>query len=164
MTGDTSGKTPLIAPTVEGVDNAPAWPPVRHPFQVSSMGAFTTLGAGWFVNKPSEALSGFTPQLFVWCWAAILVLSGVCGIVAALTARSDEGLSLLTERMALAGVGSFSLIYTTALVATYDLGPWLTEVLMLLFLIACVWRYIQVQKRISWNKKVGRDTRLRWAR
>jgi hypothetical protein len=126
------------------------------------MGLFLTLGAGWILNGPSEALSEVLSKPWIYMWPIILVISGVCGILSAIYARRDEGLSLLTERLALHGIGSYSFVYVAALVADKGVTVWVGELLFTLIWVACVWRYKQVRKRIKWCKAHGRATRPRW--
>lgn len=163
MTESPPAQTGSPDGTVDNVtDPAPAWPPVRHPFQVSSMGLFLTLGAGWLLNGPSPALAEVLGDPWVLMWPVVLVISGICGLVASMYAKRDEGLSLLTERLALIGIGSYSLVYTVALYADKGLGVWVTELLFSLIAVACGWRLWQVQRRIRWCKRNGRSTVPRW--
>lgn len=126
------------------------------------MGLFLTLGAGWLLNGPSEALHTVLGDPWVLMWPFILVFSGISGLVSAAYARRDEGLSLLTERLALIGIGSYCLIYTGALIHSMGFGVWVTEFLFTLFFVACAWRFRQVQVRIRWCKRNGRATMPRW--
>lgn len=163
MTESHPDKTSSPPATVDIVpDSPPAWPPVRHPFQVSSFGVFLTLGAGWLLQGPSEALTELLGDTWVSVWPPILVLAGICGLISAAYARRDEGLSLLTERVALLGVGGFCLLYVMALIGDNGFRVWVTEVLFTCFFLACLWRYKQVRDRIKWCKKVGRTTQPRW--
>lgn len=163
MTADQPEQTESPPATVVGVpDQPPAWPPVRHPFQVSSFGVFLTLGAGWALSGSSAVLTGLVGTPWVYMWPPILVLAGICGFISAMYARRDEGLSLLTERVALVVVGGFCLVYTMAMLAETGLVSWVGELIFTFFLVACVWRYKQVRDRIKWCKRVGRTTQPRW--
>jgi len=126
------------------------------------MGVFLTLGTGWLLTGPSVSLSTLLGGAWLMLWPILLVVSGVCGFISAIYARRDEGLSLLTERVALIGMGGFCFVYITALVIRMGLGPWVTEVLFGFILTACIWRYLQVRTRIKWCKRVGRTTAPRW--
>jgi len=128
------------------------------------MGAFLALGAGWLIQGPSQALRDLLGDPWIILWSAIVAIGGLCGLVASLSAHRDEGLSLLTERIALWSIGTYSAVYVIAMLYQRGLSIWVTEAVFTFFVIACVWRLVQVQKRITWNKKVGRDARLRWAR
>lgn len=135
---------------------------MRHPFQVSSFGVFLTLGAGWLLRGASEVLEGMLGMPWVLMWPPILLVAGVCGFISAVYARRDEGLSLLTERVALIGVGGFCLVYVLAMLAESGINAWIGELIFSFFFAACVWRYKQVRDRIRWCKRVGRTTQPRW--
>jgi len=125
------------------------------------MGTFLTLGAGWILN-PSVALKDVLGEPWVLVWSIILVISGSCGLISAIYSRRDEGLSLLTERVALIGVSGFSALYLGALIAYAGFTVWVIEIMFLFLFIACVWRFIQVWIRIRWCKQIGRTTVPRW--
>src|SRR4051812_13721461 len=100
MTQDHTPETPPRPGSVGEVDSAPAWPPVRHPFQVTSFGVFLLVGAGSLLDGPSGALNALVGARWALVWPIILIVSGLSGGLSAICAKSDEGLSLLTERVA----------------------------------------------------------------
>lgn len=148
--------------SLESVDTPPAWPPVRHPFQISTMGALVALATGWLVSERSRAAIDLFGPLIITTWTVILLVSALCGLVSAALARRDEPLSLLLERLCLIGSAAYSVIYLIALYDAQQIRVWVTEIVFLLIASASVWRLWQVQARIRWLKRVGRPYVPTW--
>lgn len=148
-----------VTATVDTVSPAPSWPPVRHPFQVMAFVVFVILGGGWMLGDSSRAMVQY---LGTWAvvWDTTLIILALSGVIAAVTARRDEALSLLLERIALMGTGLFSFMYALAIsVNNISAWPWVTaSIFGLLMPIACGWRFSQVQKRIAWLRLVASVT------
>lgn len=134
------------------MEPAPVWPPVRHPFQVSTMVAFTAIGIGFYGN-PSVSLSTFLNSGWLYAWVTILALSGILGLFASAAAVRHEDMSLLTERIALIGAGAFCFLWTVALAWFNGIVGLGSIIIFAGLTIACAWRLWQVQKRVSWKKR-----------
>ena len=135
-------------------DQAPSWPPVRHPFQVSSFGAFAALGAGWWLTQPHSPVDAVLLSWMVPLWNGILVVSGALGMLSALISRRYEAISLLTERSALTGVGGYCALYVVALLDLDGWGKsWYLIVTFAFMGVGATWRLWQVQRRVNWRKR-----------
>jgi hypothetical protein len=139
---------PVIA--AAGLEPAPSWPPVTHPFQVGTFGAFVALGSGWLIAASTESLKTLMPPAVMYGWFCVLVVCGSLGLVAAVTARRDVALSVLTERLALLGIAVFAVIYVGALATVQGLAGWGGIVPFSIYAAASVWRLTQVQRWVRW--------------
>jgi hypothetical protein len=118
------------------------------------MVAFTALGLGMY-GSPGMALTGFLSGFWLYAWITILAASGCLGLVASATAVRYEDTSLLIERVALGGSGVFCVMYVLAIYVMVGTGAIGGLVIFAGLAGACGWRFAQVEKRVSWKKRVG---------
>lgn len=158
MTGDMVSTTGAVPNTLESVEKAPAWPPVRHPFQVSTMVAFAALAFTYYTS-PTPTLEHLSSTILA-AWIAILGVSGLLGIVSAALAYRAENTSLLLERAGLVGAGSFCTLYALFLLWNiWTQGSSAAPAGVVIYGVlafACWWRLRQVQKVVKWRKRRGK--------
>jgi len=125
----------------------------RHPFQVSSFGTFIALGSWWWVTEQGSPTAALLPHSLVLFWYAILALSGILGVMAALLCISAPSISLLLERAALIGLSGYGVLYVLALVLRC--GPFIDIAVFTITTVAALWRLVQVHRRVKRLRQAG---------
>lgn len=125
----------------------------RHPFQVSSFGTFIALGSWWWVSEQGSPTSQILPHGLLLAWYAILALSGLLGVLAALCSLAAPSTSMLLERTALLGLSGYGVLYVLALLLKG--GPALPTIVFSITTVAAIWRLSQVHARVRALRRAG---------
>lgn len=132
----------------------PAWPPMRHPFEVAAIVAFWLIGLYGLVGRSSLAMAAVLPEPMLVVWQCGLVLAATLGGASALLAYRQPVTALLCERLFLLGIGPFALIYAGALVSRSGWEAFTPAVYFAVYAVAAVWRLYQVQKYLEWRRRM----------
>ena len=125
----------------------------RHPFQVSSFGTFIALGSWWWVTEQGSPTAALLPHSLRLVWYAILALSGILGVTAALLSLAAPSISLLLERAALIGLSGYGVLYVLSL--GLKGGPFIAIAAFTITTVAALWRLFQVHRRVKRLRQAG---------
>lgn len=125
----------------------------RHPFQVSSFGTFIALGSWWWVTEQGSPTAALLPHSLMLVWYAILAVSGILGVTAALLCLAAPSISLLLERAALIGLSGYGVLYVLSLALKG--GLFITLATFTITTAAALWRLVQVHRRVKRLRQAG---------
>lgn len=135
----------------------PAWPPVRHPFEVAGIVAFWTIGLLGLISHGSESLDALLSPTVLIAWHSTLVVATTLGGFAVLSAKRAPLLSLLCERLFLVGLIGLVPVYVAGLfvaaIPADRIGIIVPVVYFGVYWLAAIGRLWQVQRYIAWRKE-----------
>lgn len=135
----------------------PAWPPVRHPFEVAAIVAFWTIGIIGLIGSGSRSLDELLSPTVLIAWHSTLVIASTLGGFAALVAKRAPLLSLLCERVFLGALIGLVPVYIAALLAATRgsdaVSVGVPVVYFGVYWIAAFGRLYQVQKYVRWRMR-----------
>lgn len=119
--------------------------------QVFLMAASIVSGTvGLLVSDTPPSLAHTLGAVMLVVWQLSLAVSGMLGCIAAVMARKDGLWSLLLERLALFMVAPLSIVYGVVIVSAGGWGAVNAASITCGYGFACVARYVQVERTLSW--------------